>query len=344
MTVQGQGFGTQRKQELFYHALVLGMRVVTAKATLRRFPFWLFDGNCGSGWNDEMAVMGSPLAAHFAADNAGLDIARRRFVFCDKDRLRLSALQHRLGSSPGWAGCSRLRCGDNEAELGEFARFVAAHDRPPHALGAVIIDPNGYFYRNKNGDGPPIGRLAEFARQFPKIDLILNLNMRAFRLQRSQGHCVLPPEEVLQSLNRQHWLVGRINFGNGRFLVAVGRNFSTDQHARMGLFHLDGENGRDIILWAKGRRQPDLFKQPGIPMKVNVVRVSDGRTIEHGIEFREFIARASSGAAENDQMLFLEEQLQTRGAINIDWPLHPTGGYDIFADGYHCIDCGRPRP
>lgn len=260
MNGQGQGAGTHRKQELFYHACVLGMRVATAK--LSRFPFWLFDGNCGSGYNEAVGVDGSPIVVHLAADEAEISPARRQFFFCDHDQQRLHTLQSALGSRPVWQDRSYLIPGDNERAIEVFAECIAARENPKFAVGAIIVDPNGYFYRNRNGEGPPIAPLIEFTRRFPRIDLVMNLNMRTYHLQRGKGHDVPPPDDVLDCINRRFWLVGKISVGSSRFLVAVGRNFATGDHRRVKLFDRQSDYGREVMLWANSQRTEDLFDAP----------------------------------------------------------------------------------
>lgn len=281
-TTQGQGVGTQRKQELFYHANAVGMRIVAKHPKLSRYPFWLFDGNCGSGWNDEVNVIGSPITAHLAADYVGLTVDRRRFHFCDRDRESMLRLQARLANDPAWEAASYLSIGDNEEGLELFAQCITAQEKSAYALGAVIIDPNGWFYRNANSDGPPTEGLRLFARRFPRIDVVLNLNVRTYQLCKGQSIDVPSPIDVLRSLTRQHWLVGWIKMGNSRFLVAVGRNLETGDHRKVGLHHLDSEEGRVIMSFAEGGRQGDLLDAPPITALSNISGVSSPSCVSGG--------------------------------------------------------------
>jgi len=277
--VQGQGIGTARKQELFYHANAVGMRIVVSKAQLSRFPFWLFDGNCGSGWNDEVGVIGSPINAHKVADWVGLAASRRQFYFCDRNRASMVALQDRLAADPAWEACSHLLNGDNEEGLALFGQRIADREKPEFAVGAVIVDPNGWFYRDRKGEGPPIDGLQAFAQQFKRIDIILNLNVRTYVLQKGQaqkghGPGVMRPTEVLRCLHRNNWLVGRIKVGQSRFWVAVGRNVATGDHRKVGLYHIDSKEGREVMLFAESGRQGGLFDAPDIAALPNLQRVS----------------------------------------------------------------------
>lgn len=272
--MQGQGTGTARKQELFYHANAVGMRIFMSKPQLARYPFWLFDGNCGSGWNDEVGVIGSPVNAHLVADRLGLAASRREFYFCDRNRDSMLALQDRLAANPAWEACSHLHVGDNEEGLALFGHHVAKREKPEFAVGAVIVDPNGWFYRTPKGEGVPIDGLRIFTQQFQRIDIILNLNVRTYSMQKKKGDNVMPPTGVLSCLHRKHWLVGQIKIGQSRFWVAVGRNVPTGDHRKVGLYHLDSEEGREIMLFAETGRQGGLFNAPDIAALPNIQRVS----------------------------------------------------------------------
>jgi len=287
MSGQGQGVGTARKQELFFHANAVGMRIFVSKPQLSRFPFWLFDGNCGSGWNDEVGVIGSPINAHLVADQLGLAASRRQFYFCDRNQTSMLALQARLAADPAWEACSYLHNGDNEEGLALFGQRIVDREKPEFAVGAVIVDPNGWFYRDRKGEGPPIDGLQAFAQQFKRIDIILNLNVRTYCLQKGQlqkgrGPDVMPPREVLSCLHRENWLVGQIKVGQSRFWVAVGRNVATGDHRRVGLYHLDSEEGREVMLFAESGRQGGLFNAPSISALPNVQRVSKTSSVPLG--------------------------------------------------------------
>src|SRR6476619_5345959 len=96
MLVQGQGLGTEKKQKRFASAMRIGMKIFADHPKLQPYPYWLFDTNCGSGINEKVGVLGSPLTAHKMARDAGLSENRRMFFFCDKDAEKIAELRQHL--------------------------------------------------------------------------------------------------------------------------------------------------------------------------------------------------------------------------------------------------------
>jgi hypothetical protein len=256
---QGQSDATFDKERRIASALAIGMKIVnaTAKRIGRNFKFWHFDANSGSGWNKEVDVAGSPVVFHKMADLHLTNIERKAF-FCDIDEASLKKLKTIIDRDEQYAKTSFLIPGDNEEVLQVFARMVRRAENPQYALGCVLVDPNGYWYRNAKGIGAPVSSLLEFSQEFPRIDIVLNLNTRTYKLQKSQGHNVLPPQDVFSSLRKSCWLVGRTQYSGSEFILAVGRNTSTGSHAAIGMYKLESEEGRFILQMAEGHRQSTL--------------------------------------------------------------------------------------
>jgi hypothetical protein len=253
MRGQGQSVdATIDKQRCLGSALTIGMKI--ASKFTGRFTYWHFDANAGSGHNDMANVPGSPIVFHTIAD-ACLNGMRRQAFFCDCNSEALKHLGSRLG---GWAMSSKLMWGDNEDHLATFAQYIGSTENPMFAVGSVIVDPNGYWYRNGGGLGAPTNALPIFARNFPRIDIILNLNLRTYWMQRAHGHAVLLPRDVLARFHKDFWLVRYNKVGNGRFLLAVGRNVETGDHRKLGFHKLDSPEGHDAMTSAEGGRQHDL--------------------------------------------------------------------------------------
>ena len=259
---QGQGAGTERKQLSFFHVMRLGMRVAARNSKLLRYPFWLFDGNCGEGINRKVETHGSPFVAHHAADEEKLSADRRRFFFCDRERELIERLNASLACRPEWSRSSYCLFGDNESGLRLFAETIGSEENPKYAVGLIVIDPNGWYYRSKDGIGVPTNQLIEVAARFPRLDILLHLNAFHYWQLRGKGADALPPYDVLASLSRKHWLVGKISVGQSRFFVAIGRNFATGEHQAIKFYHLESDMGREVMNWAKAGekgRQMGLF-------------------------------------------------------------------------------------
>jgi hypothetical protein len=180
-----------------------------------------------------------------AADKSLCGLTRQAF-FCDKDEAAIAELSGRIAR---WKSTSFLLPGDNQDGLDVFAERIQQAENPRFAVGSVIVDPNGYWYRKENGDGVPTNLVA-FAQKFPRIDIILNLNIRTFWLQRSH-YDILSPHKVLSQFGKAHWLIRQTKKDHGRWLLAVGRNFETPAHRPLEFAKLESDTGREIMRWAE---------------------------------------------------------------------------------------------
>jgi hypothetical protein len=274
---QGQSAVTFDKERRIASAVSIGMRIASAAFPDRGYRFWHFDANSGSGWNDKSAeeggigerVPGSPLVFWKVA-KACLAGMEPYPWFCDIEPSAIRQLQTNLAKEPDVYGESILQCGDNEEELTRFAETIRrSSENPRHAVGSVLVDPNGYFYRSSKGSGAPVNVLPGFCQEFRKIDVILNMNIRAYRLQSAPQNKefmkgLMTPTEVLASLDKKHWLVAWAGRDNARFLLAVGRNFPTGDHAKIGLHDAKSDTGRYILNMATGGRQGVIHNLSGI--------------------------------------------------------------------------------
>lgn len=243
---QGQGVATLDKERRVASALSIGMRVANAKFAGGPFRFWHFDANAGSGWNDLVDAPGSPLAFHAMADQY-LPKMRRAAFFCDIREDAVEELRCRLHETPKHAATSVLLCEDNHSGVEKFAEAIERRENPKFAVGSLLIDPNGYWYRNRHGIGAPVQAVTAFAQKFPRIDVILNLNIRTYWMQKERGHSVISPTDVLASLGKSHWLVGHADYGSSKWLLAIGRNTKTSDHRALGLHDINSREGKDIM-------------------------------------------------------------------------------------------------
>jgi hypothetical protein len=255
---QGQGISTIDKERRIAAALTVSMRIANAKFGSKGYRFWYMDANCGSGYNHQVNVPGSPLV-FWNIKQECLTAMDPVAHFCDRDTVAIDQLRNRFAQHPETAGSTLLNC-DNEDALYVFAENIMRSENQKYAVGAALFDPNGYFWRSATGVGVPTRALEWFPREFPRIDIILNLNMRTFHLQRGAGHAVMAPVAVLGSLNRAHWLVARAG-GQNRHLLAVGRNMPVRDHKALGFYHHLSKEGLRILnvdAW-KESEDPDLF-------------------------------------------------------------------------------------
>ena len=244
---QGQGGTTELKVRGIGAAITVTMRICTIPK-LEQFPYWHIDLNAGSGYNHEAGCIGSPLAFLNAAEKVGKK--NYRAFFCDINRAAISELRSTLLGNPR---CSCIH-ENNRVLLPEIARLIRARESNPHfAMGTVLCDPNGYFY----GDAVPTEELYQFCREFPRIDVILNLNVTIRRWIRGniaarrrgwEDKRCLRVDELPDFLNRKHWLIRDLaSKGGHQFTVMVGRNHKMDDHQAMHFHHLHARQGRNIV-------------------------------------------------------------------------------------------------
>lgn len=238
--VQGQSISTIDKERRIGAALSVGMRIANARFGGKRYPFWFLDANCGTGHNAEVNVRGSPLV-FWDVSRMCLPLMLPVAHFCDHNADAISQLKRRFAHMADASDATVWHC-DNGIALRAFANRIQQQENPQFAIGSVLFDPNGYFWHTQ----VPVGELEWFTTQFPRIDIILNLNIRTYHLQRGAGHAVLPPAEVLASLHRSNWLVARAG-GQNRHLLAVGRNIPTGDHKALGFYKAESEIGQRML-------------------------------------------------------------------------------------------------
>lgn len=235
--------------------LAIDMRVAAPTLQDKRKPFFFLDTNCGSGWNVEIGVHGSPAVANRAADEILLPRGIERYVVCcDRDPVATAELERRMEEG-GWD--TEILTSDNEDSVRYFAKLIRQHDNPKYAMGAVLFDPNGPWYKNGKGEGPPVATLPEFTRHFPRIDIIGNINTTAYKRMLGAKLHVIPPLEVLQLFNKQHWLVKLATYHRKEFLLVIGRNFPIRHCEKFGFYDLNSEQGREIMRRATVLKKSD---------------------------------------------------------------------------------------
>lgn len=153
----------------------------------------------------------------------------------------------------GEAGCTCIY-GNNREILPHVASMIRkVEHNPQFAMGTVLCDPNGYFY----GDAVPAEELRRFCIEFPRIDVILNLNVTTRRWIRGsiekrmrgwENATCLRLDELPAFLSRRYWLIRNlVGRGGHQFVLMVGRNYQLGDHRAMGFFHLDSGEGQAIV-------------------------------------------------------------------------------------------------
>jgi len=245
---QGQGPATAYKERTFGSALSVGLRIFKSRLATSGFEYVHADLHAGSGYNHERGCEGSPVVFHRLASGAGVLF---RAFYCDNDPTKTLALEE---TDAGRCVRSDVICSDNASALCTVWEYIlATQPRPDMAVGSVIIDPNGYI----TDAAVPSATLKDFARQFPRMDLIFNLNMTHYRQVRGLerkgakpgGLTYLPePSKLPQEFARQFGLIQiREPVDGNKFMTLVLRNVKTGSHQRLGLFDIHSEIGGNML-------------------------------------------------------------------------------------------------
>jgi len=257
---QGQSLVTIDKIRGIGSALSIGMR--TAAAKFPWAPYHHGDTNAGSGMNEEVSALvgepvpGSPVVAVRTAEAIGLPGFRGMFCEMDQTRAKTLATKHLAGRTD----CT-VFCGDNAEFVDAFAESIRrSGDRPQYAVGSIVVDPNGWFTRNKNNSGVPVQQLLAFGHEFPRVDVVLNLNVRTYQMMRQHPNFQpMSAPEIMAAMGKSHWLLSAPkSVGGDKFIIMIGRNFATGDHRRLGLFRADSEEGRAALQAVEPKRQGAL--------------------------------------------------------------------------------------
>ena len=251
-STQGQGSGTEFKERGIKAALTVSLKIA-AKPSLSMFRYWHIDLNSGCGFNEKANCFGSPVAFIDAAQENGREDYAAFFV--DMDGGAIQKLEKNVLKD-------NARCfsfiGDNKEALPIIAQYIKnSGDNPQYAHGSILVDPNGYF-----GKETPHEQLIEFSKEFPRIDIILNLNTRQHTLfsanirkeRKGWTKEKFNPSlsEIPMIFNKSYWLIrGEIGSGD-KFVLMVGRNIKAGDHKALGFCHLDSETGQRIVNKVEG--------------------------------------------------------------------------------------------
>lgn len=247
ITTQGQSDSTEFKERGLEAAFTINLKIFQAKIASRfgdRYPYWHFDLNCGSGINEQIGCIGSPLAFLRAAESSK---CRRYFAgFCDINTEYLGALMARdaVRDNPQ---CFAFN-GKNASLVESIPDIISKIERPHRAVGMILSDPNGFEV--------PLDELSELSRKCPGIDIAIHWNSRIRRLYRGHGWEFVDIDEAIAMLGKSNWLI-REPRGAHQWTVLIGRNIKTSDHKSLGYFHLDSPKGADIMARCKARLQKD---------------------------------------------------------------------------------------
>jgi three-Cys-motif partner protein len=294
--MKGQGESepvTIPKEEAFRAALLVSMRLSLGKS-IRQYPLWIIDMCCGRGRN-KVGCDGSPIEA--------LKLVRsyqRRFVafFCDREKdyiTELSSRIVRMGYRPDGREMNGGRvfcwCRSNVGLLAKIDTYMSSKENPRYAVGVLLCDPNGCSPKY----GFPLQEIIEFSAKWRRIDIILNVNVRAINrcvgLGKSDIWMSLPGEtagqtairrektiqtvqqdwpvhsleELLAAFPDRYWLIREpLKSSSDTFVIVVGREAVTAGDRGLKFWPATSTVGKSIVDWVdlkvKGKKQ--LWRMP----------------------------------------------------------------------------------
>lgn len=232
---QGQGESTEFKERGLQAAFTINLRIFQAKFG-NRYRYFHFDLNSGSGMNEIVKCIGSPLAFLKAVQETGCN---NFFAgFCDKESSLLETLFHRTELQH--ESCFAFN-GDNQDLLYAIPDIIRYYQENPfYALGMILVDPNGADI--------PLKAMEWLSTQCPRIDFVINWNATSAKRNRSVfgNHHIPSLEEVIARSNKTCWLIRQPITAN-QFTLIIGRTIKIGEHRSLGFYDLYSSRGREIF-------------------------------------------------------------------------------------------------
>jgi hypothetical protein len=231
---QGQSaFATEIKQRGLMAAFAINLAIFQRQyGNNPRARYLHVDLNAGSGFNDKVGCIGSPLA--FLAAAHAKEVSRFTAVFCDQNEDHVRTLMAR----PEVASEERafVVLGDNAAYCAAVPHVAEAiGERREYVIGSVLCDPNGTEV--------PTDELAVLADQCPRMDVMLNVAATALKRNKHLGVRI---EDIVKAIPKRHWLI-REPVGDWQWTMLIGRNIEVGQHRSLGFHHLDSRKGIELL-------------------------------------------------------------------------------------------------
>lgn len=240
---QGQSHGTEDKVRGFMSVFKQNIAAVKGITSRSTWPvmYFHFDLHGGSGWNEEVDVIGSPVLFAQLANIQGI-----RYVMhaAELDSHRAKSLGRMLRCD---SSCF-VRHGDNCDLVAEIPYIIRSHgEKPEYAYGTIVIDPN-----NPSG-GVPYEGLSELFAECKRLDVIFNFPAGAMKRLRTSLSTTGGFSRIVRHPDmRQEWSkkYGQIRrpLTEHQFTLLVFRNTPwNDGHRAIGLYDIDSREGRQLL-------------------------------------------------------------------------------------------------
>jgi len=255
---QGQSVQTMDKERQLAAIFCMNLNIVRYACPSEIYTH--IDLNSGSGWNDEFDVPGSPIAFITVAESM---LDKWQAYFFEWNPAAAAQLREAIGHHP--------RCQVIEADNAMFLEFARKRLKT-RSIGSILCDPNGYLYRTRTngkapiGSGAPVAELVEFFKEYRRMDLIANINMRTYDLQKkAREKGVVGPDsysgfyrlqEFLEVFSKRDGLITKgASNGHSTFVRIVLRNLPTDGYRKWGWYRWQSPEARRIFEYYDGDRK-----------------------------------------------------------------------------------------
>lgn len=215
-----------------------------------KFKYFHFDLNCGSGFNEEVGCIGSPIAFVDSASEVGVDAYYA--AFCDNDKNAISVLNNNVKIAMD------ERCHvfseDNSCFVSKIRNIIIENgENPDKVIGMVLSDPNG--------TNVPIDALTELSITVPRLDIAIHWNAAGFKRSRGRFGVDKPTLELaLSRIKKDCWII-RKPIGIWQWTLLIGRNYNSSEKLE-DFYDLSSPSGQSIF--AKCNYTADEFKEFGL--------------------------------------------------------------------------------
>lgn len=227
------------------------------KFSRSKYKYFHFDLNCGSGVNEEVGCIGSPIAFIDSASKVGVESFYA--AFCDNDVKAITVLSNNVKVAMD----ERCHCftEDNSTFVSKIRNIIIENgENPDKVIGMVLSDPNG--------TSVPIDALVELSIAVPRLDIAIHWNSVAFKRVRGAFGVDRPTLELaLSQIKKSHWFI-REPIGKWQWTMLIGRNCGVSAKPE-GFYDLNSSAGQSIF--AKCNYTVNEFKEFGAVLPSNSI-------------------------------------------------------------------------
>ncbi len=248
---QGQSSYTQQKEGVF--GLYFGWMFSRFKD--EKSPFNVIDLNCGSGYNQKVNTVGTPLLMCRSAEKHKANV---RAIFVDKSKKQIETLkkQPEFSQLSFWDTRNYcFVCQDNAI----FLQHIEALGIARSARGVFISDPNGCK--------APIEQIRKRSAEYARFDTIFHFSganrVRAFYQRDKENRkawardTVLTARRVVSTIPRYRWMISLSYCRGQEHYVLIGTNLSRrnlPDCPRLNLYDIEKPEGHEMLQKASGVR------------------------------------------------------------------------------------------